>query len=544
MRRDESGAIVIIVALAMVALLGLAALVVDLGGLYGHDRDLQTMADAGALAGAMELIYSQGDQGLASTKAQGYVATNAQPNSQVVLGNVGYRDPGDNAAAGPITDNSGVFVGLREDRVPFVFAPVIGQSEGAVRAQARAEVKYLTGLEKLFPVAILYMNPDKFRFVVSGVGSFDVTDTDKDGVFGESGEGGGTLPAAAPLYGSKGGPALARSVGLQAISVVNGVETPVLDLPDIGLWRVADPGNPEEVLYHAGMSESSGYISVRAQVASTVTAPTLTARLGGTTFNLSDPDGDKVYQGGVNAPSASSNDGFATFDLVITFPATGGKGGKAVDVTAARYIAFNPDVPLISLMMEPSFYAGYSRITTEAEFQRGLIATRRFQMGDTYVMKLGSHTGSGLYSGNWRTADIWLNQNTQSEIGAVDIPPDWHLTVDPLRIGGELEPETGAKPGPIIHGLNERLAPYGNSAPADDPRRVVIIPIVNYAPDLHGTSQRYTITGFAAFRITNYSQQGPDKGEIEGQFIHWAEPGSWQDNPPGPLYVETAILTR
>ena len=45
-----------LVAILLVVLLGVAALVIDLGGLYDRDRDLQTLADAGALAGVQELI--------------------------------------------------------------------------------------------------------------------------------------------------------------------------------------------------------------------------------------------------------------------------------------------------------------------------------------------------------------------------------------------------------------------------------------------------------------------------------------------------------
>ena len=57
--RDESGAVAIIVALVMVALLSIVALVIDLGGLYDHDRELQTAADAAALAGAQANVTAR-----------------------------------------------------------------------------------------------------------------------------------------------------------------------------------------------------------------------------------------------------------------------------------------------------------------------------------------------------------------------------------------------------------------------------------------------------------------------------------------------------
>jgi hypothetical protein len=53
--RSEEGQTLIYVAVAMVALLGLAALAIDGGHLYAERRAMQNAADAGALAGAREL---------------------------------------------------------------------------------------------------------------------------------------------------------------------------------------------------------------------------------------------------------------------------------------------------------------------------------------------------------------------------------------------------------------------------------------------------------------------------------------------------------
>lgn len=55
-RSQESGSTIIIIALAMTALLGLTALVVDVGYLYIERSRLQNAADAAALAGARDLI--------------------------------------------------------------------------------------------------------------------------------------------------------------------------------------------------------------------------------------------------------------------------------------------------------------------------------------------------------------------------------------------------------------------------------------------------------------------------------------------------------
>lgn len=533
---EETGAVAIIVALFLVALLVLAALVLDLGSLYDHDRELQSAADAGALAGAQELVLSRGNLGSADRLTRRYVSSNTAPNSSVVEGNL--------AAWAPVIDAKSVTVDLREDHVPFIFARVIGRSEGAVSARARAEVKYLTGVENLFPVALLIMNPEKFRFVFrSGntvVGHFDITDKDEDGVFGKESVGDGEpLPTVAPGR---------YEIDLQAITKdIDGKEVVGLELPSIGYWWVSNPSNPSEKLYKVGMSYSGGMVTVKAEVASSAVDPTLEtlqASLGGRVFQL-DRSGT-TFTGSVTAPTGTDNNkGYGVHELSISFPKFDKE--KATTITCGRYVAFQEDVPLKSLMMMgTSFYTGYSRTSGEQESQWAEIVTDHPDMWDEYTMKLSAQAGSGLYSGNWRLADIFANQNVRDEMSEVDpaVLDSWDLNT-PLYIGGPLWPEAGAKVGQVWQGLDDRKADWQARFPDDkEGWRYVIVPYVNFDPDLSGTSKKYVIRMFATFRIDSYSSKGPDKGEIKGQFIEWVAPGTWSDEPSGPLYVETAVLTE
>ncbi len=526
----EAGAVAIIVAVVMVAFLTLAALVIDLGGLYDHDRDLQTAADGGAQAGALELIYSAGSTSAASNIARDYVENRNIPAGNVVLGNL--------AAWAPAVDTRSVTVDLQEDHVPFLFAPVIGQAEGTVRAHARAEVKYVVGIDKLFPVCINYMNPDHFHFVIKNaagteVASFDLGDPNSDGVF----DSGGTAytPGAAGLY----------TVTMQAIDSDGDVG---VELADIGLWRVADPADPAEQLYRVGMYRDmgGGTVTVRVVAAPSVTDGTLSARLGNDGFTLM-RQADGTYLGVVAAPTQTTNEGYKTHDLKIS-KLTGND-------PVGRFLALHPDVPLKYVMQLDSFYDGYSGLLGQPADLSANVVTRVLSFGDEYVMKLGNQAGSGLYSGNWRIADIYQGVNTRDEIGYVNPPDTWELYHD-LRIGGPLEAEGGAKVGEILNGLSDRFAdrqpaftkeelqtqPLSyiiDNMPADDPY-FVIIPIVEFT-SLHGTSDPYTIQGFAGFYITDWSKAG----DIEGVFIRWAQSGDWQDDkPPGNLYVETAVMTE
>lgn len=54
-RKDESGAILMIACISLVVLLGMAALVIDLGGSYAQRRKMQSAADAAAVGGAQNL---------------------------------------------------------------------------------------------------------------------------------------------------------------------------------------------------------------------------------------------------------------------------------------------------------------------------------------------------------------------------------------------------------------------------------------------------------------------------------------------------------
>ena len=71
--RGESGQVFVFVAVILTALVGMAALVVDVGSWYQAQRKLQTAADAAALAGAQELPL---EPSMAKTTAEQYAQLN------------------------------------------------------------------------------------------------------------------------------------------------------------------------------------------------------------------------------------------------------------------------------------------------------------------------------------------------------------------------------------------------------------------------------------------------------------------------------------
>jgi hypothetical protein len=541
-QEPEEGAVVILVAVLMVALLTFVALVVDLGG-------LQSAADGAALAGAQELIYSSGSLLDSEIIGQEYALDNIAANN--FLGTLApWNGSYSSSTSSVVADSAGVTVDLLETDVPYFFAPVIGQLTGSVRAHARAEVKYISGVGSGFPVTIMYMDPENFRFVFSRgkseLGSFDLTDPDDDGVF-DTGNGAFTPSAGVPY-----------DVTLQALDLNGDV---ALELENIGLWWIGDPSSASSKLYRVGMSREGGQLRVEAVVAPTVTADpsldTLQATLGKDNFTLSDPENDGTYVGWVNPPGyGGGNDGYDLYDLEID---------KLTGKTAvARYIAFAADVPIEDVMMTPGFYDGYSSQDGVTSYPGARIEVDLLAFGDYMTMKLGNDKTGGLYTGNWRLVDLYAGENAMSEIGTVPIPDDWELNHE-LVVGGPLDPQTGAAVGHITQGLSDRFSGhdpvftqaeltsggltleemrdrwagsvYGSAY--NDPY-FVIIPITYYSTDLTGTSEHYTISGFAAFYITDWSK----KGDVGGVFIHWVTTGEWQDEPPGPIYVKTVVMVE
>ncbi|MHA7208942.1 pilus assembly protein TadG-related protein [Arthrobacter sp. MDT1-65] len=127
MKHDEDGAIAVMVALLMVVLLGVTALVVDLGMVYAERAQLQNGADAAALAIAQDC--SLGNCGTPATTARELANQNSNDGA---------------SAAAPVLTGNSVTVRtstLTKDggaAVRHVFAPILGIDSTAVTAVAKA----------------------------------------------------------------------------------------------------------------------------------------------------------------------------------------------------------------------------------------------------------------------------------------------------------------------------------------------------------------------------------------------------------------------
>ncbi len=139
----EKGSVIIIVAAAMVLLLGIAALVIDVGILYYSKVRLSNAADAAALAGVQELPK---DPAKARETAQAYAVNNG-----VAIGRV---------EADVLPDGRSIRVDTSRV-VPLGFARILGFSSTTVTAGAKASVGATRGLWGAAPFGVV---EDSFEY--------------------------------------------------------------------------------------------------------------------------------------------------------------------------------------------------------------------------------------------------------------------------------------------------------------------------------------------------------------------------------------------
>ena len=133
--REQRGSIAIAVALLFPALLGFGVLAVDVGNWYVHKRELQTQADAAALAGAAYWKSPSCDDAPISAAAQSYAGKDHNVFSNVPAARStfaaqqptfsGQSKPGDSGLSGNPCTRRRVDVKMTEKNVPWIFGKLV-----------------------------------------------------------------------------------------------------------------------------------------------------------------------------------------------------------------------------------------------------------------------------------------------------------------------------------------------------------------------------------------------------------------------------------
>jgi Flp pilus assembly protein TadG len=141
--RGDHGQAAVLTVVLLVVLLGMAALVLDIGSWYRADRATQSTADAAALAGAQAL---PGDTVTANALAQQYAVKN---------GGVG---GGGIAFSSKIVANDTIKVTVKRN-APTFFARVFGRNSVTVGSTATARSEGVSSVKYVAPIVVHYKNP-------------------------------------------------------------------------------------------------------------------------------------------------------------------------------------------------------------------------------------------------------------------------------------------------------------------------------------------------------------------------------------------------
>lgn len=165
-RTGERGQTLILVAVAIVSLLGMAALAIDVVTLYVARTEVQRAADAAALAGA-KAIADSGittlDAASSATNQAGAEATATAMITQVIAQNL--VSGGAPALVGAPNYNFAqpndpiVTVTVQKTSLPVFFAKIWGQTAATVSASASAEAYSPTGMATYTPIAPKCVKP-------------------------------------------------------------------------------------------------------------------------------------------------------------------------------------------------------------------------------------------------------------------------------------------------------------------------------------------------------------------------------------------------
>jgi hypothetical protein len=133
--REQGQVLVLALIFIVVVLLGMAAMVIDVGYAYYAHRSLQSSADASALAGAQELPDSARAQSVANSYGGQNGGKNAHDNIPGVTSTVTTKCLASIPGCDPV---NAVVVSERAARVPTIFAKLLGIDHFDIKVKATA----------------------------------------------------------------------------------------------------------------------------------------------------------------------------------------------------------------------------------------------------------------------------------------------------------------------------------------------------------------------------------------------------------------------
>ena len=141
--RNERGQAMVLTVVFLVVLLGMCAMVLDVGSWYKADRDTQSTADAAALAGAQALPE---DPATARQLAQQYADKNGGLGSGTI------------SISSKVVPNDTISVSVKRS-APGFFSKVVGVNSVAVGSTAVARSEGVTSVKYVAPITVHWKHP-------------------------------------------------------------------------------------------------------------------------------------------------------------------------------------------------------------------------------------------------------------------------------------------------------------------------------------------------------------------------------------------------
>jgi Putative Flp pilus-assembly TadE/G-like len=573
MGRREHGSVLVTVVISLIALMGISALVLDLGAFRSHRRQLQSAADAGALAGAQKLI-NHVDQACSaaayyqrqnddSTDSKNMVSDSKLDTSYCeILTSPGCSRP------------CAVRVLPVESDVPFVFGRALGFVDTSINARARARIVYLTKSKGLLPFGVEDLRPSTVKIVIDKTGQ--QIPLAQSGCFAATTDGYPYWCSGAYVTGL---PAGGSTVSLTAVdtsgttttwnnvgyigsdqSIAGGACTATAAcVKDVTLSPLGDP-----YLYYTSTSAPKSF---------TVLAH-LTNVSAGDPVKLSystggGPPGNGAFQ---NASLVAGTEADGTWSASFTSATTEqpagqdiyvriGNGGNApTTAVPAQHAYARDDGDLLQQFVQDRHYIDPAAGATSAtRFVNFNIALQVLVKGRVITLKLGgggAQGNSGNYQGldldtnsTWPTYACYANGGVPNTVDEVE-----HGACTPYAIGDPVDTQTGNFAGQVDNGLQKRIGSSPNqwitgNPPADgDPRwmSLILVPPLTFST-CNGTCTTHVV-GFGGFYITDWSGQSGSTlkpGEVRGVF--WDRPAelnqySTSCNEPNGICLESVAL--
>lgn len=497
LHEDDSGAVAVIVAILLVVFLGFAALVVDMGQWYNVRRQLQSAADAAALAGCQELAQGESNSQIWATVEEyaGRNVTGMVTNATVVP-----------PTPGGLSDieADAVKVALESDSGSY-FGKVFGVNALKIHAQSRARTGWVYAVNGPVPWSISVLRVTEMEATVGGT-TVVMSDSDGDGEWTGTAAAGSNGPVTITAKNSLGYEEVFTDVvsvgSVNASSAIAAVNTPQTT------FTSGSGGCPVQVTLKEPLPAGFHIQVGRGNALKDMT--------------LANPV-TNTYEATVDLPT--TNDPSLTVPITVEY----GKG-KAIETVDFAVLVRRANFILQHVTVSPV-------ATGDGDLLQISARTLDFDYGVQYQMKVEGGAGT---TGNYLALDF--DSLNHANCGFPDLGSGGHsggsqykdyIIGDPdlvAHVNDYVITLTGDKIGPTKSGIEERIPDplmtwtgwNGAVPPRPETKQVVTVPITEKVEDQNGRST-LKIISFASFFIEQKPQGAQDP--VIGRFIQYVSPG-------------------